>query len=211
MRRVDNQRFTTRQRREKIEFLTRHVDRIRVGQLANLSAFVGDDGPQTIPVLAAAMIANTTNGPAPGLSESGTNKVMLATLDFDAATAESAQIAIPMPRCWNEGTVQVQFVWTAAGGGSAVWGCQALALSDDDILDAPFGIAQTVTDAVTAIGDVMESAFTAPVAIAGSPAPEDLVVFRLFRDASNAADTLAVDARLVAVRIRYTADAENDA
>ena len=175
------------------------------------SAFVGDDGPQTIPVLAAAMIANTTNGPAPGLSESGTNKVMLATLDFDAATAESAQIAIPMPRCWNEGTVQVQFVWTAAGGGSAVWGCQALALSDDDILDAPFGIAQTLTDAVTAIGDVMESAFTAPVAIAGSPAPEDLVVFRLFRDASNAADTLAVDARLVAVRIRYTADAENDA
>ena len=76
------------------------------------------------------MIPNTTNGPAPGLSESGTNKVMLATLDFDATNIEAAQIALPMPRSWNEGTVQIQFVWTAAGGGSAVWGCQALALSE---------------------------------------------------------------------------------
>ena len=175
------------------------------------AAYVGEAGPQTIPVLAAAMIANTTNGPAAGLSESGTNKVMLATLDFDATTSEAAQIAIPMPRSWNEGTVQIQFVWTAAGGGSAVWGCQALALSDDDVLDAPFGLAQTVTDAVTAVGDMMESAFTALLTIAGSPAPEDLVVFRLFRDANNAADTLTADARLVAVRIRYTADTENDA
>ena len=157
------------------------------------------------------MIPNTTNGPAPGLSESGTNKVMLATLDFDATIIEAAQIAIPMPRSWNEGTVQIQFVWTAAGGGSAVWGCQALALSDDDVLDAAFGIVQTVTDAVTAVGDMMQSAFTAPLTIAGSPAPEDIVVFRVFRDAAQSVDTLIADARLVAVRIRYTSEAENDA
>ena len=175
------------------------------------AAYVGDAGPQTIPVLAAAMIANVSNGPASGLTESATNRVMLATLDFDAATAESAQIAIPMPRSWNEGTVRIQFVWSAGAGGSAVWGCQALALSDDDALDAAFGTAQVVTDAVTAVGDMMESAFTAPLTIAGSPAPEDLVVFRFYRDATNAADTLAADARLVAVRIRYTADTENDA
>ena len=173
--------------------------------------FVGEVGSQTIPVLATAMIPNTTNGPSAGLSESGTNKVMLATLDFDQATAESAQIAIPMPRSWNEGPIQVQFVWTAGASGSAVWGCQALALSDDDAVDAAFGTAQTVSDAVTAVGDAMESAFTAPLTIAGSPAPEDLVVFRLYRDAANPADTLSADARLVAVRIRYTADAENDA
>ena len=175
------------------------------------AAYVGDAGPQTIPVLAAAMIANVSNGPASGLTESATNRVMLATLDFDAATAESAQIAIPMPRSWNEGTVRIQFVWSAGAGGSAVWGCQALALSDDDALDAAFGTAQVVTDAVTAVGDMMESAFTAPLTIAGSPAPEDLVVFRFYRDATNAADTLAADARLVAVRIRYTADTDNDA
>jgi hypothetical protein len=175
------------------------------------AAFVGDEGPQTIPVLAAAMIPNLTNGPAPGLTESGTNKVMLATLDFDATTAESAQIAIPMPRSWNEGTVRLQFVWTAGASGSTVWGCQALALSDDDAVDAAFGTSQLVTDAVTGVGDIMESALTAPITIAGTPAPDDLVVLRLYRDATHAADTLAADARLVAVRIHYTADAGNDA
>ena len=116
-----------------------------------------------------------------------------------------------MPRSWNEGTVQVQFVWTAGTSGSAVWGCQALALSDDDALDSAFGTPQSVTDAVTAPGDVMESEFTTPLTIAGSPIAEDLVVFRFFRDATQSADTLASDARLIAVRIRYTADAENDA
>ena len=191
------------------DFLT--LRRAEAGAIWVEAGYSGDSGPQAIPVLAAAMIANVTNGPAPGLSESGTNKLMLATLDFDAATAESAQIAIPMPSSWNEGAVQVQFVWTAGASGSAVWGCQALALSDDDVLDTAFGTAQTVSDAVTAVGDLMESAFSAPLTIAGSPAPEDLVVFRLYRDATNAADTLSADARLVAVRIRYTADAENDA
>ena len=199
----------TRTLRRAGEYLT--LRRSEAGAIWVEAEFVGEAGTQTIPVLATAMIPNTTNGPAAGLSESTANKVMLATLDFDAVTAEAAQIAIPMPRSWNEGTVRVQFVWTAGASGGAVWGCQALALSDDDVLDSAFGTAQTVTDAVTAVGDVMESAFTAPLTIAGSPAPEDLVVFRLFRDASNAADTLSADARLVAVRIRYTADAENDA
>ena len=177
------------------------------------AAYVGDAGPHSIPVLATAMIPNLTNGPAPGLTESGTNKVMLATLDFDAVTSEAAQIAIPMPKSWNESAVNVQFVWTAPSGTntSVVWGCQALALSDDDPLDAAFGTAQLVSDAVTAVGDVMESTFSAPLTVAGAPAANDLVVFRFFRDAANAADTLAADARLIAVRIRYSADAENDA
>ena len=82
-------------------------------------AFVGDEGPQTIPVLATAIIPNTTSGPAAGLTENGANKVMLATLDFDPATAEAAQVAIPMPRSWDEGAVAVQFVWTAVGGANA--------------------------------------------------------------------------------------------
>ena len=68
-----------------------------------------------------------------------------------------------------------------------------------------------MTDAVTAAGDVMETTFSAPITVAGSPATDDLVVFRLYRDAAHAADTLTADARLIAVRIRYNADAGNDA
>ena len=78
-------------------------------------------------------------------------------------------------------------------------------------MDSAFGTAQLVTDLVTAPGDVMQSAFCAPIVVAGSPAAADLVVFRVYRDAAHAADTLTADARLIAVRIRYNADAANEA
>lgn len=169
-----------------------------------------DQGTHTIPVLAQALTPNTTNGAAAGTTESTTNKVMLSTLDFDASTDESAQITIPMDKKWNEGTVTVQFIWTAGATGDVVWGCQAVALSDDDAVDSAFGTAQTVTDSVTASGDVMESAFTSAITIAGTPAAEDLVVFKFYRDADNGSDTLAADASLIAVRIKYTINAADD-
>lgn len=165
-------------------------------------------GVHTIPVLAGSMTANTTNGPSSGTSESATNKVMLRTFDFDQTTSESAQITIPMPKSWDEGTVTVQFIWTASSTGTVVWGCSARAFSDDDAVDGAFGTAQTVPDAVTASGDIMESAFTPAITIAGTPAAEDLVVFKFYRDPDN--DNLAADAKLIAVRIKYTIDAGTD-
>lgn len=168
-------------------------------------------GTHTIPVLVGSMVANTTNGPSSGTTESSTNDVMIRTLDFDASTDESAQITIPMPKSWDEGTVTVQFIWYAPGGtGNVVWGCAARAFSDDDLFDAAFGTAVTVTDAVTATTDIMESAFTSAITIAGTPAAEDLVIYKFYRDADNAADTLATDAKLIAVRIKYTIDVGTD-
>lgn len=169
-----------------------------------------EQGPHTIPILAGAMVANTTNGAASGTIETSSNKVMLRTLDFDQSTDEFAQIAIPMPESWDEGTILAQFLWTAGATGNVVWACDAVALSDSDPLDAAFGTAQSVTDAVTAADELMESAFTAPITIGGSPAPLDLVVFRFSRDANNGSDTLAADARLIAVRLIYVVNAGDD-
>jgi len=167
-------------------------------------------GTHTIPIMAAAMTARTTNGAAAGTAETTTNKVMTRTLDFDQTTAEYSQIMIPMPKSWDEGTVTVQFIWTAGTTGNVVWACQGVALSDDDALDAAFGTAQTVTDGVTAAGDLMQSAFTSAITIAGTPAAEDTVVLQFYRDASNGSDTLAADAKLIAVRIKYTLNAGDD-
>lgn len=175
-----------------------------------IAASIIGQGTHTIPVLAQAMTPNTTSGPASGTSESTTNKVMLSTLDFDASTDESAQIVIPMDKKWDEGTVTVQFIWTAGATGDVVWACQAVALSNDDAVDSAFGTAQTVTDSVTLADDVMESAFTSAITIAGTPAAEDLVVFKFYRDADNGGDTLAADAKLIAVRIKYTINAVDD-
>ncbi len=165
---------------------------------------------QAIPIPATAMTRRTTNGPAVGTSETATNKVMIETLDFDQSTAEYAQIRFLMPKRWNEGTVTAQFYWTATTTGNVVWACQAVALSDDDVLDTAFGTVQTVTDGVTAANDLMISAATSAITIAGTPAAGDMVVFQFYRDASNGSDTLAADAKLLGVKLFITTDAGDD-
>lgn len=181
-------------------------------QLGGSSGSYIAQGTHTIPILAGAMTSRTTNGPASGTLESTTNKVMQRTLDFDASTAEYAQVMIPMPKSWDEGTITVQFGWRAPGGtGNVVWAAQAVALSDDDAIDAAFGTAQSVTDGVTATGDLMWSAFTSAITVGGSPAAEDLVCLQVYRDAANGSDTLASDALLIAIRVKYTINAGDDA
>lgn len=170
-------------------------------------------GKHTAWVPAGAMVSRTTNGPSSGTTESTTNKVMMKTLDFDGATAEYAQFQVRMPKSWDLGTVTAYFVWRAAGGtGNVIWGLQGVAISDDDVVDAAFGTAQTVTDGVTATTDVMQSAETAAITIAGTPAVGDLVVFQVYRDAAAGGDTLnAVDASLIGVVLVYSVNAGNDA
>lgn len=170
-------------------------------------------GKHTIYVPAGAMVTRTTNGAAPGTAETTTNKIMLKTLDYDQTTNEYAQFSIRMPKGWNEGTVTAYFLWSSAisGTNSVIWGLQAVAISDDDVLDAAFGTAQTVTDAQTASGDLMQTAETSAITIAGSPAVGDWVVFQVYRDAAAGGDTLAGDARLHGVVVVYTTDAGTDA
>lgn len=168
-------------------------------------------GKHTVPVMAAAMTSRTTNGPASGTTESATNKIMLRTLDFDASTDEFAQFMVPMPKSWNEGTVTAQFLWSCGVTGNVVWGIQAVAMSNDDVIDVAFGTAQTVTDGVTATTDLMVSDETAAITIAGSPAEGDLVCFQVYRDADNASDTAAGDAKLIGIRLFMTINAGNDA
>lgn len=167
-------------------------------------------GTHTIPVPAGAMTARTTNGPSSGTTESTTNKVMTRTLDFDASTAEYAQISIPMPKSWNEGTVTVQFIWTAANTGDVVWAAQAQYQRDDDAIDGSWGTAQSVTDSVTAAGDRMISSFTSAITPAGTGGDECSLLIQCYRDAANGSDTCTVDAKLIGIRVKYTINAGDD-
>ncbi len=168
-------------------------------------------GRQTIAVPASAMLPRLSAGAGTSLTETSGNKIVLATLDFDPASSEYAQLVVPMPKGWNESTVSAQFVWTASATGNVVWLLNAVALSDDDPADAAVGSAQSVTDGVTAAGDIMISAETAAATIGGTPTEGDLVVFQVGRDAAIAGDTCAVDARLIALRLYYTTSAATDA
>lgn len=155
---------------------------------------------------AAAWIPRTTNGCGVDSREIGsTNRQNFDELLFDAATLEYAQALHILPSTFNNSTVTVRFYWTASSGsGGVVWGIQGRALADDDALDIAFGTAQTVADTLLAANDMHITSATSAVTLGGTPAANRPIQFQLYRDATNASDTLAVDARLLGVEITFT-------
>lgn len=159
--------------------------------------------PREIWIDAAAMVPRTSNGPATATVELSTNKQNFDSLDFDASAAEYAQFKLSVPEQWGAGTVKAKFYWTAASGsGSVVWAVQGVACSDDDPMDASWGTAVTVTDTLLSANDC-HIATTGAITIGGSPAVADLIYVQVYRDATNGSDTLAVDARLLGIKLQY--------
>jgi hypothetical protein len=153
------------------------------------------------------MKPRATNPPAAGSTETAANKINLDTLDFDAVTTEYAQFVYAMPKSWNEAAVTVQFIWTADGSGTAVWGVQAVSFNHGNAIDAAFGAAQTVTETGGA-GVIAYSAFTAPVTPGGDPASDfSALIFQVYR----AGGTLASDAKLIGIRLNFVTEAQTDA
>lgn len=148
---------------------------------------------------------STTGGCAePTKVEFETNGVDLYMMDFDGSTAEYAQFTVTMPENWDGSTVTFKVYWTAATGSAAEtveWNLQGLSLADDDAIDATWGSSVEVSDALIATGDLHVTSTSSAVTIGGTPAAGDLVVFRVWRDASN--DTHTGDARLISVKIDY--------
>lgn len=163
---------------------------------------------------AGAMIARETNGAAPGTVETSVNKVMIQTMDFDNATDEFVQFTVKMPKSWNAGTVTAIFAWshaTTTTNFGVRFFIQGVALSNDDAMDTAFGTAVGHTADTGGTTDKLYStAETAAVTIGNSPAKEDYTVFQIYRDVSDAGDTLAVDARLHGVMLYITTDAATD-
>lgn len=159
--------------------------------------------PREIWIDAAAMVPRTSNGPATATVELSTNKQNFDCLNFDASAAEYAQAKLSLPEQWNAGTVKAKLYWTAASGsGAVVWAVQAVACSDDDAIDATWGTAVTVTDTLLSANDC-HIATTGAITIGGSPAVADLIYFQVYRAATSGSDTLAVDARLLGVKLQY--------
>lgn len=155
-------------------------------------------------VPASGMFGATTNGAATGQIETTTNKINIKTLDFDASTEEYAWFCLPAPSYYDLSTITAEFHWTAASGsGDVIWGIAGLARSNDDALDTALGTAVTVTDTLITANDEHLTSDTSACTIAGTPAKDDLLTFRIFRKAADGSDTLGVDARLLGVTIRF--------
>lgn len=166
--------------------------------------------------IAAGSITPSASGGCAALATiaSAANQPDIQTLDFDATTQEYAQFSIRMPKSWNEGTVTFSPVWSHAATATnfgVVWDLQAVAVSDDDAIAAAFGTAQTSTDTGGTTNDLYAGPESSAITIAGTPAAEDVVFFRVSRVTGNGSDTMAIDARLHGITLYITTDAENDA
>jgi hypothetical protein len=152
---------------------------------------------------------STTSGAAdPVKVEFATNKQNLWLMDFaDGASKLYAEWTVTMPADYNGGTVTAVFYWTvnSTSTNSVVWGIQARAWGDFETIDQPWGTAVEVTDAASGTANqVLVTNSTSAMTIAGTPAANKVVQFRVYRDPANASDTLAATARLISVKLTYT-------
>lgn len=149
--------------------------------------------------------STTTGCAAAAKLEYVTNDQDLYSLDFDASANEYAQWSIWMPDNWNAGTITFKAVWTAAAGtltNTYEWNLQGLSYANDDPIDAAWGAAVEISDALIALGDIHYTAESGAVTIGGTPAAGEYVQFRAFRDAVN--DTGDDDGKLLGIKIYYT-------
>jgi len=139
--------------------------------------------------------------------ELATNKENVYYIAFDPDVVEYAEVTVMMPSDYNGGTVTAAFVWThptAATNYGVVWACQGRSYGDGEALDQAWGTAQSSTDTGGTAGYAYISPATSAITLAGTPAASELVQFRVYRDATNGSDTLAVDGRLLGVMITFT-------
>ena len=179
------------------------------------STKVKEAGKDTIWVPATAMTPTVSNGCASiATVETTSGRPDMQVLDFDDGSDEHAQFSVAFPKSWNVGTITFQVYWTttATDTDGVSWGLQGVAVSDNDTIDVAYGTAVVVDDAgLSAAEDLCVTAESGAVTIAGSPADNDLVFFRIFRDVSDSNDTATEDARLIGVKVFFTTDLANDA
>jgi len=183
------------------------TDATNVGTVVN--------GKQTIWVPANSMTPTASN-PCADITavETTADRPDMYVLDFDASSDEHAQFTVAFPKSWNLGTVTYQAFWTstATDTDGVTWGLQGVAVSNDGTIDVAYGTAITVDDDnISAAEDLLVTAESTAVTIAGTPADDDVCFFRVFRDISAANDDMTEDARLLGVKLFYTTDALNDA
>lgn len=170
-------------------------------------------GKKTVYISASFMAPSITNGCAVlSNSETTAGRPDLFFLGFDGSNVENAQFSYSFPKSWDNGTITYHIYWTtvAAGAGDVSWKLSAVAVSDDDTIDVVYGTAIEVVDAFIAVEDMHITEESTAVTIAGTPAQGDMVYFNIQRDPDDSNDDLVQDAKLLGIKVFYTADSLKD-
>ncbi len=185
------------------------------GSWQEITAGGATAGRMMIPIMAGSMQPSASGGSGV-LTNVATSANMpdVQTLNFHQNTQQHCQFAIPLPKRWNRGTITARFRWSHAATTTnfgCVWGIQAVAVGDDEAINQAYGTAVEVTDTGGTTNRLYVSSETAAFTVANTPADGDTIFFRIYRKAADAADTLAIVARLHGVDLFVTTNAENDA
>jgi len=213
----DSPQFTTPYASTSIELghaTDTTLTRSAAGELAVEGTDVKKVGKETIWIPVEALTPATTQPCGDmELIEAGTNDVDYNVMDFDTGSDEYANFRVQFPKSWNESTITFQVAWTSSATDTdgVAWGLQGVALADDETIDSSWGAAVVVTDDnISAAGDMLITSESSAVTISGSPSVDETVIFRIFRDVSDANDDMAEDARLLGIRMFFTTDASTD-
>ncbi|MDA9585287.1 hypothetical protein N9R51_00595 [Candidatus Pelagibacter sp.] len=168
-------------------------------------------GKETIWVPSNAMTPTTSNGAARSTVETTSGRPDMEVLDFDKDSDEFAQFSVAFPKSWNAGTVTFQFFWSGIAATTGVELTLAgVAFADNDSIDTAYGTAVAVADAAQgAVEEMLVSAESGAITIAGSPGANEVSYFRIGRDVSE--DNMAGDCRLHGIKLHFTTNAANDA
>lgn len=169
-------------------------------------------GRESIYVPKSVMYPTTTLGASEAQIEV-TGALNYPVLEFINTSDRGSQFNLVLPKRYNGGTVQVEIYWTAnsTSTNGVVWGVRAVAISDDDALQATFGTEVLITDAnKSSARDMNKTAESAAITIGGSPVDADFVLFQIARRTGEAGDNLAATAELIGARVHYTTDQLND-
>ena len=172
-------------------------------------------GVHSIWIPAGSFVARATQGAASNTVELTTNDVMIKTYDFTASSSvpEAVQFMLAMPKSWNESTFSGEHYWTCVSSsatGDVVWSTRMVGFDNDDAMDASWGTAVEVTDTFLSKHDMHISSAFSGVTPAGTPSTDAMIAIEVSRASSEAADTLAVDASYLGMRLKMTFDAADD-
>lgn len=126
-------------------------------------------------------------------------------------TIEFMYASIALPKSWDKGGIAMQVYWshpaTTVNFG-VMWQAEIGCFGNDDPIANAFAlIAVLDTGGVTSRLYVTDEASATP---AGPPLTADFMRVVVYRNATHASDTLAVDARFIGVKIFYNVNASND-
>jgi len=172
-------------------------------------------GKQSMWIPAAMMKPSATGGCAALATINAGGTADISTLDFDASTAEYAQFCVPLPRTWDTNPVSFVFYWchpSTATNFGVVWSVQALAANNGEDLSGAMGSHVYVATAggstnfqfITSESDLVTPGSSTTPGLGAN------LFVRIGRAATDPADTLAVDAKLLGVRLFFTAAHPNE-